>query len=91
VPQEWSAIPGHLGDVGDETVKRPRVLCHVGLCSLLTDGGSRLGRGWVDKAESPRSWGTNLVVSFLEGGRWQTVRVMACIVTGFHPPSRDGQ
>jgi hypothetical protein len=78
VPREWPAIPGHHGDVEDETVKRPRVLCHISLSSLLTGGGSRLGRsqvedgprmgrGRVDKAESPRSWGTVLVVSSLEG------------------------
>jgi hypothetical protein len=47
VPQEWLAIPGHHGDVEDETVKRPQVLCHVDLFSLLTDGKSRLGRGQV--------------------------------------------
>jgi hypothetical protein len=35
-------------DVEDETVKRLRVLCHVDLSSLLTDGGSRLGRGRVE-------------------------------------------
>jgi hypothetical protein len=77
MPQEWPAIPRHHGDVEDETVKRPRVLCHVGLFSLLTDGSrgwvearSRMGRGRVDKAESPRSWGTVLVISFLEGDRW---------------------
>jgi hypothetical protein len=78
VPREWPTIPGHHDDVEDETVKKLRVLCHVGLSSLLTDGGSRPGRGqvedgprtgqgWVDKAESPRSWGTVLVVSSLEG------------------------
>jgi hypothetical protein len=77
VPREWSAIPRH-GDIEDETVKRPRVLCHVDLSSLLTGSGSRLGRGQVedgprtgrgrvDKAESPRSWGMVLVVSSLEG------------------------
>jgi hypothetical protein len=48
VPLEWSGIPGHHGDVEDETVKRHRVLCHVGLFSLLTDGKSRLGRGQVE-------------------------------------------
>jgi hypothetical protein len=55
VPREWSAIPGHHGDIEDETVKRLRVLCHVGLSSLLTGGGSRPGRGRVDKAESSGS------------------------------------
>jgi hypothetical protein len=78
VPREWPAILEHHGDVEDKTVKRPRVMCHVGLSSLLTGGGSRLGRGQVedrprtgggrvDKAESPRSWGTVLVASSLEG------------------------
>jgi hypothetical protein len=78
VPREWPAILGHHGDIEYETVKRPRVLCHVGLSSLLTGGGSRLGRGQVgdgprtgrgrvDMAESRRSWGTVLVVSSLEG------------------------
>jgi hypothetical protein len=67
VPREWLAIPGHHGDIEDETVKRLRVLCHVGLSSLLTGGGSRLGQGQVDKAKSPRSWGTALVASSLEG------------------------
>jgi hypothetical protein len=30
-----------------------------------------MGRGRADKAESPRSWGTDLVVSSLKGDRWQ--------------------
>jgi hypothetical protein len=47
MPQEWPAIPRHHGDVGDETVKRPRVLCHVGFSSLLIGGELRLGRGRV--------------------------------------------
>jgi hypothetical protein len=71
VPQEWLAIPGHRDDVGDETVKRPGVLCYVGFSSLLTGGGSRLGRGWADKTESPRPWDTDLVVSSLEGDQWR--------------------
>jgi hypothetical protein len=48
VPREWTAIPGHHGDIENETVKRTRVLCHVGLFSLLTDGRSRLGQGQVE-------------------------------------------
>jgi hypothetical protein len=48
VPREWPAIPGHHGDVEDETVKRPRALYHVALFSLLTDSRSRLGRGQVE-------------------------------------------
>jgi hypothetical protein len=48
VPREWPAIPRHHGDVEDETVKRPQVLCHVGLFSQLIDGRSRLGRGQVE-------------------------------------------
>jgi hypothetical protein len=49
MPREWSAIPGHHCDVEDETVKRLRVLCHVGLAFLfdrwLVKAGSRTGRG----------------------------------------------
>jgi hypothetical protein len=71
VPREWPTIPEHHGDVENETVKRLRVLCHVGLSSLLTGGGSRPGRGWVDKAESSGSWGTVLVVSSLKGDQWR--------------------
>jgi hypothetical protein len=86
VPREWSAIPGHHGDVEDETVKRPRIMCHVGLFSLLTDGKSRLGRGRADKAESPRSWGTVLVVSSLEGDRWQNSAWHGAYSDRFSPP-----
>jgi hypothetical protein len=86
MPQEWPAIPGHHGDVEDETVKRPRVLCHVGLFSLLTDGGSRTGRAWADKAESSRSWGMVLVVSSLEGDRWQNSARHGAYSDRFSPP-----
>jgi hypothetical protein len=48
VPREWPTIPGHHGDVEDETVKRAQVLCHVSLVSLLTDDKLRLGRGQVE-------------------------------------------
>jgi hypothetical protein len=95
VPQEWPAIPGHHGDVGDETVKRPQVLCHVVLSSLLTDGRSRLGRGQVEDGwirPNPRDRGVRTLSyppSRVIGGK--TVCGMVCIVTGFHLPSRDGQ
>jgi hypothetical protein len=71
VLREWPAIAGHHGDVEDETVKRLRVLCHVVLSSLLTGGGSRLGRGQVEDGwirPSPRDrGGTVLVVFTVEG------------------------
>jgi hypothetical protein len=86
VSQEWPAIPGHHGDVEDETMKRPRALCHVSLSSLLTNDRSRLGRGQVDKAESPRSWGTVLVVSSLEGDRWQNSARYGAYSDMFSPP-----
>jgi hypothetical protein len=35
-------------DVEDETVKRPRILWHADLASLLIGGWSRLGRGRVE-------------------------------------------
>jgi hypothetical protein len=95
VPREWPAIPGHHGDVEDESVKRPRVLCHVGLFSLLTDGRSRLGRGQVEDGwirPNPRdrgvrysSYSPSRVIS--DG----IVHGMVRAVTGFHLPSRDGQ
>jgi hypothetical protein len=60
--REWPAIPGHHGDVEDEMVKRPQILWHIGLASLLTGGWSRPGHGQVkvgrrgmDKAE-PREF-----------------------------------
>jgi hypothetical protein len=97
VPREWSAIPGHHGDVEDEIVKRLRVLCHVGLSSSLTGGGSRLGRGQVedgprtgrgrvDKAESPRSWGTVLVVFTFEGDQWRNSARYGAYSDRFSPP-----
>jgi hypothetical protein len=86
VPQEWPVIPRHHGDVEDETGKRPRVLCHVSLFSLLSDGRSRLGRGRVDKAESPRSWGTVLVVSSLKGDQWQNSAQYGAYSDRFSPP-----
>jgi hypothetical protein len=97
MPREWPAIPGHHGDIEDETVKRLRVLCHVGLSSLLTSGGSRLGRGRVeagsrtgrgrvDKAESPGSWGTVLVVSSLEGDQWRNSARYGVYSDRFSPP-----
>jgi hypothetical protein len=67
-------------------VKRPRVQCHVDLFSLLTDGRSRLGRGRVHKAESLRSWGTVLVVSSLEGDRWQNSAWYGAYNDRFSPP-----
>jgi hypothetical protein len=88
VPLEWSAIPRHHGDIGDETVKRPRVLCHVGLSSLLTDGRSRLGRGRVEDGRirpNPRDRGVQTLSyppSRVIGGK--TVYGMVCIVIGFH-------
>jgi hypothetical protein len=86
VPQEWPAILGHHGDVEDEMVKRLRVLCHVGLSSLLTGGGSRPGRGRVDKVESPGSWGTVLVVSSLEDDQWQNSARYGAYSDKFSPP-----
>jgi hypothetical protein len=86
VPREWPAIPEHRGDVEDETVKKLRVLCHVGLSSLLTGGGSRLGRGRVDKAESPGSWGTVLVISSLEGDQWRNSARYGAYSDRFSPP-----
>jgi hypothetical protein len=95
VPREWPAIPGHHGDVEDETVKRLRVLCHVGLSSLLTGDGSRPGRGWVDGERirlSPRDHGVRSLSyppsRVISGG---IVRGMVRIVTSFHLLSRDGQ
>jgi hypothetical protein len=48
VLREWSAIPGHHGDVEDKTVKRLWILWHASLDSLfdrqLVEAGSR----WVD-------------------------------------------
>jgi hypothetical protein len=83
VPQEWPAIPGHHGDIGDEMVKRPQVLCHVGLSSLLTDGWIRL---------NPRDHGVRTVSyppSRVISGK--IVCGMVCIVIGFHLPSWDGR
>jgi hypothetical protein len=93
VPLEWPAIPGHHGGVGDEAVKRPRVLCHVGLSSLLTDGGLRPGRGRVEDGwirPNPRDRGVRTL-------SYPTSRVMAnsarygVYSDRFSPPSRDGQ
>jgi hypothetical protein len=95
VPQEWLAIPGHHGDVGDETVKRLRVLCHIGLSSLLTGGGSRPGRYWVEAERirlNPRDrgvWTLSYPPSRVINGK--TVRGKVYIVTGFHLLSCDGQ
>jgi hypothetical protein len=92
VPREWPAIPGHHGDVEDETVKRPRVLCHVGVSSLLTDGGSRLGRGQIKDGRirpNPQDRGVRSLSyppSRVIGGK--IVCDIVCIVTGFHLPSR---
>jgi hypothetical protein len=91
---EWPAIPGHRGDVKDETVKRPRVLWRAGLASLLTGGWSRpveVGRRGMDKAEPQNFWGTTLVVFCLEGDSGGTVPGMVYTMTGFHRPSQDGQ
>jgi hypothetical protein len=95
VSREWSVIPGHYGDVEDETVKRPRALCHVGPSSLLTVGRSRLGRGQVEDGwirPNPRDrgvWSLSYPLSRVIGGK--IVRGMVRTVTGFHLPSRDGQ
>jgi hypothetical protein len=95
VPREWLAIPGHHGDIEDETVKRLRVLCHVGLSSLLTGGGSRLGRGrvedgWIrpspwDRRVRSLSYPPSRVIS------GEIVHGMVRIVTGFHLSSQDGR
>jgi hypothetical protein len=93
VPREWPAIPGHHGDVENEMVKRLRVLCHVGLSSLLTGGGSRTGKGrvdvdrwWADKAESPGSRGTVLVIFYLEGDQWRNSAQYGAYSDRFSPP-----
>jgi hypothetical protein len=102
VPREWPAIPGHHGDVEDETVKRLRVLCHVGLSSLLTGGGSRTGRGRVDDGSmwidgewirpSPQDRGErSLSYSPSRVISGEIAHGMVRTVTGFHLPSRDGQ
>jgi hypothetical protein len=102
VPQEWPVIPRHHGDVEDETVKRLSVLCHVGLSSLLTGGGSRLGRGWVEDGSrwidgerirlSPRDRRVrSLSYSPSRVISGKIVHGMARTVIGFHLPSRDGQ
>jgi hypothetical protein len=95
VPREWSAIPRHHGDIEDETVKIPRVLCHVDLFSLLTDDKSRPGRGrvgdgWIrpnlrDHGVRSLSYPPSRVI----GGK--IVHGIVRTVTGFHLPSRDGQ
>jgi hypothetical protein len=95
VPREWPAIPGHHGDIEDEMVKRLRVLCHVGLSSLLTGDGSRLGRdqvedGWIrlspwDRGVRSLSYPPSRVINDV------IVHGMVRIVTGFHLSFRDGQ
>jgi hypothetical protein len=50
------------------------------------EAGSRLGRGRADKAESPKSWGTDLVVSSLEGDRWQNSVRYGVYSDRFSPP-----
>jgi hypothetical protein len=102
MPQEWSAIPRHHGDVEDETMKRLWVLCHVGLSSLLTGGRSRLGRGrvedgsrWIDGEQirpSPQDhgvWSLSYSPSRVISG--EIVHGMIRTVIGFHLPSWDGQ
>jgi hypothetical protein len=98
VLREWTAIPGHHGDVEDETVKRPQILWHAGLASLLTGGWSRPGQGRVevdrrgmDQAEPREFRGTILVVFSLEGISGGIVPGMTCTVTSFHRPFRDGR
>jgi hypothetical protein len=93
VSREWSAIPGHHGDVEDEMVKRLWILWHAGLASLLTGGWSRLGRGWVevgrrgrDKAESREFWGMILVVFSLEGDQWWNSAWHGVYSDRFSPP-----
>jgi hypothetical protein len=95
VSREWPAIPGHHGDVEDETVKRLRILWHASLAFLfdrrLVEAGSR----WVD-GEWIRPSPGNLGVRYLSyspsrvisGG---IVLGMAHTVTDFHRPSWDGQ
>jgi hypothetical protein len=95
VPREWPAIPRHHGDVEDEMVKRLRVLCHVGLSSLLTGGGSRPCRGWIEDGwirPSPQDRGVrSLSYPPLRVISGEIVHGMVRIVTGFHLPSRDGR
>jgi hypothetical protein len=93
VLREWPAIPGHHGDVKDETVKRPRVLWRTGLASLLAGGWSRLGRGRVevgrrgkDKAEPWDFWGTTLVVFCLEEDQWRNSARHGAYSDRFSPP-----
>jgi hypothetical protein len=93
VPREWPAIPGHHGDVEDETVKRLGILWHAGLTSLLTGGWSRPGRGRVkvgrrgtDKAESRDFRGTILVVFSLEGDQWRNSARHVVYSDRFSPP-----
>jgi hypothetical protein len=94
VLREWPTIPRHHGDVEDETMKRLRDLCHVGLSSLLTSGGSRLGQGQVEDGWirlSPRDrgvWSLSYPPSRVISG--EIVHGMVRIVIGFHLPSRDG-
>jgi hypothetical protein len=89
VPREWLAIPRHHGDVEDETVKRLQVLCHVGVSSLLTGGGSRLGQGQVEdrwirpSPQDRRVWSLSYPPSRVINGA--IVHGMVRIVIGSHP------
>jgi hypothetical protein len=95
VLREWPAIPGHHGDVEDETVKRPRILWHAGLVPLLTGGWSRRGRGRVDEEwirPSPENFGVrHSPYSASRGISGGTVSGMVYTVTSFHRPFQDGQ
>jgi hypothetical protein len=93
VPREWPSIPGHHGDVEDETVKRLQILWHAGLASLLTGGWSRPDRGRVevgrrgtDKAESREFRGMILVVFSLEGDQWRNSARHGVYSDRFSPP-----
>jgi hypothetical protein len=45
VPWEWSVIPGHHGDIEDETTKRLGTPCHAVLSSPLNRAERR---GWFE-------------------------------------------